>query len=75
MIARVTESRRRQGRPRGEIAPGVNGKLSAEKARAILELDLEGLQRVEIAERLGIHHQTVRNYLRKANRVPRPAAT
>jgi DNA-binding CsgD family transcriptional regulator len=42
--------------------------LSAEKARRVIELDEEGLTRVAIAMRLGIHRNTVHRHLVRAGR-------
>lgn len=43
--------------------------LTSDLEARILELDSEGLSRVVIAERLQVHPNTVRNYLRRAGRV------
>ncbi len=42
--------------------------IGAEKAKRLLQLDAQGLSRRAIAERLGIHFNTVTNYLRLAGR-------
>lgn len=42
--------------------------LPADTVRRIVKLDIEGLKRVEIMERLGVCDETVRKYLREAGR-------
>lgn len=66
------------GRDGGELfewAPGLmlprprhGNALSPEKAKRLLQLDAEGLPRVDICERLGVHNNTVTKYLRIAGR-------
>lgn len=42
--------------------------LPIETVKKIVKLDVEGLRRVEIMERLGVCDETVRKYLREAGR-------
>jgi DNA-binding CsgD family transcriptional regulator len=46
--------------------------ISAQLERSILELEAEGLPRVVIAERLGVHANTVSKYLLRAGRPAAP---
>ena len=58
-----------------EWAPGLmlptprhGNALSPEKAKRLLQLDADGLARVDICERLGVHNNTVTKYLALAGR-------
>lgn len=54
--------------------PPRSNACSPDKVKRLLQLEAEGLQRVVIAERLGLHVNTVTKYLRLAGRALYPYA-